>query len=128
MAWPNPFRRRDENTRTCWGYTFQLTDAHLTAKESRPLKFSYDKLGEECLNILNEIDPPAKVGVALPKDELQPSEKPRTAKSKRDLFHSLKNHASDHPKLQELWDRLNTVPDWVNWDQVRTPTTLSCSN
>jgi hypothetical protein len=128
MAWPNPFRRRDQNTRTCWGYTFQLTDAHLTAEASRPLKFSYDKLGEECLDVLNEIDPPAQPGNIHAKDEQQPSDKPRTAKPKRDLFKLLEKHAGDHPKLQELWDQLNTVPDWVDWDQVHIPHGSSCSN
>ena len=126
MAWPNPFRRRDENTRTCWGYTFQLTDAHLTAEGSRPLRFSYDQLGEECLNILNEIDPPAKSENGVLKDKSQPSGKPRTAKPKRDLYKLLEAHAGEHAKLQELWDQLNTVPDWVDWDQVRTSLAMAC--
>jgi hypothetical protein len=121
MAWPNPFRRRDENTRTCWGYTFQLTKDHLTAEASQPLKFSYDKLGEECLNILNVIDPPAKPGDLPSKRESQDSEASRRSKPKRDLYKSLEAHAGNHPRLQELWTQSNNVPEWVNWDQVRLP-------
>ncbi len=128
MAWPNPFRRRDEHTRTCWGYTFQLTEEHLTAEDSQPLKFSYDKLGEECLNVLNAIDPPAKAGIDSPKSESPDPGKPRRSKPKQDLFKLLEGHAQDHPKLQELWTQLNNVPDWVNWDQVRCYIALSCSN
>lgn len=128
MAWPNPFRRKDENTKTCWDYTFQLTEDHLTVEDSHPLKFSYDKLGEECLNILNEIDPPSKAEHVVPKTEAQISEKLRISKPKRDLFKSLETHVDEHPKLGELWVQLNTVPTWVDWDQVWKPSALSCSH
>ena len=129
MAWPNPFRRRDEKTRTCWGYTFQLTEDHLTEEASKPLKFSYDKLGEECLNVLNEIDPPpTKFDNIPPKDEPQDSETPRQLRPKRDLYRLLESHVEHHPKLQELWTQLNTVPVWVDWEQVQRPKTLFCSN
>lgn len=118
MAWPNPLRRRDENTRTCWGYTFQLTRAHLNPERSDSLKYSYDKLGEDCLIILNGVDPPTTAGTARQKAESQSSEKSNNWKPKRDLYRLLETHAEDHPKLQELWSQLNTVPRWVNWDQV----------
>lgn len=118
MAWWNPFRRRDGNTITCWGYSFQLTDDHFSKEDLKNPKFSYDKLGEECLNILDEIDLPSKPELATPKTEEQKSEKSRTLKPKRDLFKSLQTHVDDHPKLQELWSQLNTVPEWVDWDQI----------
>lgn len=124
MAWPNPFHKKDDNTRTCWGYTFQLTDGHLSPEESRPLKFSYDRLGEECLNILNEIDPAKKTNDGRAKSEAQDTNKLERGKPKRDLYKLLEKHFGDHPKLQELWDQLNTVPDWVDWDQVWQPDTL----
>jgi hypothetical protein len=122
MAWPNPFRRRDENTRTYWGYTFQLTPAHLTEEESRPLKFSYDKLGEECLNVLNEIDPAVKTETLHHEEKSLEAEKPKKARLKRDLYKSLEAHAGEHPKLKELWAQLNAIPEWVDWDQVRSLT------
>jgi hypothetical protein len=128
MAWPNPFRRRDSQTRTCWGYTFQLTEEHLTAEESGPLKFSYDKLGDECLNILNKVDPSPKIENVVLQAESQDLQKNGRSKPKRDLYQSLKSHVEDHPKLQELWTQLNTVPEWVDWDQVQRPVSLCCSN
>ncbi|RMD44593.1 hypothetical protein DV735_g496, partial [Chaetothyriales sp. CBS 134920] len=100
MALPNPFRRRDENTRTCWGYTIQLSPDHLTAEESTRLRFSHDKLADECLDVLNEISPPAA----------QPA--------KRDLYLLLEAHRDKHPKLQELWDSVTTIPPWVDWAQI----------
>jgi hypothetical protein len=128
MAWPNPFRTHDKNTRTCWGYTFQLTDDHLTEEASRPLKLSYDKLGEECLNILNEIAPSTKLENGARKSPAVDSEKPQKSKSRRDLYKLLEAHATDHPKLEELWNQLNTVPVWVDWDQVRWRSILPCLN
>lgn len=50
MSWPNPFRRNDENTRHVWGYTFQWTPRHMSPEEMHQMKFSYDVLGEECLD------------------------------------------------------------------------------
>ena len=128
MAWLNPFRRRDENTRTLWGYTFQLTEDHLSEEESRPLKYSYDKLGEECLNILNELEPPTKSENVSTKTEVQDPLKPRRTKPKRDLYNLLESHVQDHPKLQELWTQLNTIPEWVDWDQVWHLSVLCCTN
>jgi hypothetical protein len=125
MAWPNPFRRRDANTRTCWGYTFQLTPDHLTAEQSRPLKYSYDTLAEECLDVLNEIVPFRPITTnssadgsfqEVPSQEVK--EKTPAFKAKRDLYLLLRDNVEKDEKLRQLWDEVNTVPDWVDWDQV----------
>lgn len=122
MAWPNPFHRRDENTRTCWGYTFQLTPTHLTVEQSHPLKFSYDTLGEECLDVLNGLVPQQSTSDHDTSTESVPSqdvkEKTPALKAKRDLYLLLRDNADKHEKLQQLWDEVNTVPDWVDWDQI----------
>jgi hypothetical protein len=31
----------------------------------------------------------------------------------------LRDHAEDDPKLNELWTEINTVPEWVDWDQIQ---------
>ncbi|GAA84522.1 tat pathway signal sequence [Aspergillus luchuensis IFO 4308] len=31
----------------------------------------------------------------------------------------LKDHAKDDRKLSELWAQVNTVPDWVDWQQIK---------
>ena len=95
----------------------------MTPEQTYPLKHSYDVLGEECLNRLDAISPPAKPLVRT-SSELKDSEKhparpptPPTAK-KRDLYKLLRDHAHKDPKLQELWTQVNTVPIWVDWDQI----------
>nr|POE96470.1 hypothetical protein CFP56_56520 [Quercus suber] len=68
MSWPQPFRRHTENTRTCWGYTFEHTSLHLTPNDTQPLKQSYDVLGEQVLARLNKLAPPK--GKELPRRRL----------------------------------------------------------
>lgn len=109
MDIPNPFRRRDANTRRCWGYTFQWTPGHMTEEQMHPLKFSYDVLGEECLNILDEISPPVRM--ELPRSQGK-------MKVDRDLYAILRDNRSEHEKLAELWQQVNTIPDWVDWEQI----------
>lgn len=112
---------------SCWGYEFEWTDQHLTPEQSEPMKRSYDVLAEECLDRLNEISPP--VQKTLPRndgDRIALASVPGTEEEKkeplpvpkRDLYALLEeNHESD-PKLAELWRQVNTVPEWVDWEQI----------
>lgn len=129
MAWPNPFARRTENTRTCWGYTFELTNDHPTPEQCQPLKHSYDFIAEQVLDRLNEISPPVQKQLprhgsqftqAVP-SELKTDEKDTEAPKipSRDLYAILKDHAETDELLQRFWKDVNTVPDWVDWDQLK---------
>ncbi|KIW73699.1 hypothetical protein PV04_01797 [Phialophora macrospora] len=136
MAWPNPFRRRDENTRTCWGYTFQLTPEHLTPEQAHPLKYSYDVLGDECYEILDQMSkrqaseyegesPPPLTTTSEPNEKrsISGAPTPDVASSlprppKRDLYLLLRDNRHTHPKLQRLWDETTTTPAWVSWPQI----------
>ncbi|CAL3973540.1 hypothetical protein PZA11_005753 [Diplocarpon coronariae] len=117
MSWSNPFRRKDANTRHVWGYTFQWTPHHMSAQEMHPMKFSYDTLGEECLNRLDEISPP--VNSELPRNQSRfPPKATSEPVPRRDLYALLQEYASEDPKLGKLWQEVNTVPDWVDWAQI----------
>lgn len=118
MGWTNPFRQADENTRHAWGHTFQWTPEHLTPEQMHPLKFSYDTLGEACLNKLDEISPPPSGDLPRNKSRLPEKGEGENKAPKRDLYALLKEHHSEDPKLQELWDEINNVPEWVDWDQI----------
>lgn len=117
MAWPNPFRRVDENTRNVWGYTFQWTSGHSTEEEMHPLKYSYDVLGEEALNSLDRISPPTSGELPRNKSRIAASEKDAKL-PKRDLYLLLKEHHKEDAKLEQLWEEVNTIPSWVDWDQI----------
>lgn len=117
MAWPNPFRKTTANTRTCWGYTFDLGPDHLTLEQAHPLKYSYDVLAEEALDVLNDLFPLEPQPEAPNKnDEITVPE--GKVKPKRDLYLLLRDNHDKHPKLKELWNQVNDVPEWVNWDQI----------
>lgn len=96
---------RHGNSTEChyWGYSFHWTDLHRSEEELRPLVSTYDKLADECVEILNKI--PTTEG----------SDKP----FHKDFYGLLKAHKNEDPKLKELWTQVNTVPDWVDWDQIQ---------
>lgn len=102
MALKNP---RHGNSTEChyWGYSFHWTDAHRSEEELRPLIYTCDVLADDCVQLLNKI----------PTD----SESDRTYK--KDLYALLKAHADEDPRLKELWTQVNTVPDWVDWEQIQ---------
>ncbi|KAF2464955.1 uncharacterized protein BDR25DRAFT_337297 [Lindgomyces ingoldianus] len=125
MAIPNPFRRRSEHTRHCWGYEFEWTEDHLTLEQAKPLQHSYDVLGEECLDRLKAISPLDK-GV-LPRNNSQQIPQLKEADEEkneglplpqRDMYILLHDHYTEDPKLSQLWEEVNTIPPWVDWAQI----------
>ena len=131
MAWPNPFRRRNEETRYRWGYTFQLTKEHLTPEQTNPLKYSYDTLGEKALEKLDALSPSSHSFVSrkVPQgEERQDKKQPASPEdsngnktvmvAKRDLYVLLRDNVQTDPVLEELWTEAHTVPSWVDWDRV----------
>lgn len=115
MSWFRYFGWSDENTRTAWGYTFQWTSEHWSSEYMRPLKYSYDTLAEECLEKLDEISPP--FDSQLPRNQNRSTNKAASL-PKRDLYSLLQKHELEDEKLHQLWTEVNTVPEWVDWDQI----------
>jgi len=82
-----------------------------------PFKYTYDVLGEDALNALDEISPP--VNGELPRAKSRaPVKDGAEPKPKRDVYSLLRDHASEDKRLQALWDEVNAVPEWVDWDQI----------
>jgi hypothetical protein len=103
------FRSQDANTRTSYGYTFQMTPKHLTPEQLAPLKHSYDTLGEEAMNVLDRISPPEPLILHSDKNKTVPE---------RDMYSLLRDNADKDPVLTKLWDEINTIPEWVDWEQI----------
>jgi hypothetical protein len=38
---------------------------------------------------------------------------------KADLYVLLEKHHDDDLKIKEFWNEINTVPDWVDWEQIK---------
>jgi len=124
MAWIglNPFRRDTPNTHKPWGYVFEWTDDHLTKEASEPLKYSCDTLADECIEALDRISPP--IGSALPRNRervVEPDLKTDGGNHPpaRDLYLLLRDNVDKDASLKKLWDQVNTVPDWVDWEQIQ---------
>lgn len=67
------------------------------------MAFTYDGLADECVQVLNKI----------------PTDGDSDRPFKKDLYGLLRDHADEDPRLQELWTQVNTIPDWVDWDQIQ---------
>ena len=125
MAWPTLLRHRHENTRSRWGYTFQLTPEHLTPEQTYPLKYSYDTLGEEALEKLHAFSSQSTAAqdIEKPSDEQSVvSQEPKCEKTgvgvKSDLYELLRDYAQADPVLGKLWAEANTIPAWVDWESL----------
>ena len=113
----------------CWGYTFELTDQHLTPEQCEPLKQSYDFVGEQVLDRLNQISPPprkdlprnnSQFSAVLQKDgTVQGSKAEEPKHPPRDLYAILRDHAETDELLRRFWRDVTSVPSWVDWDQIQ---------
>ncbi len=73
------------------------------------------------MNRLNEISPPERKPSGENGKEKSPEQVAKAGSgkgSKRDLYVLLRDHAGEDEKLKELWEQVNDVPSWVDWDQV----------
>ncbi|CAG8110906.1 unnamed protein product [Penicillium nalgiovense] len=103
MALKSP---KSGNSTEChyWGYSFHWTDLHSSPDDLKSLIHNCDSLADECVERLNKI--PSDDGA-----DKRPF--------KKDLYGLLRDHAEEDPKLNELWTEINTVPEWVDWDQIQ---------
>ncbi|CAG8249883.1 unnamed protein product [Penicillium olsonii] len=103
MALKSP---KSGNSTEChyWNYSFRWTDLHSSADDLRPRAYTCDTLADQCVERLNQIP----LGDDVDKRPF-----------KKDLYGLLRDHFDDDPKLKELWTEINTVPDWVDWDQIQ---------
>ncbi|KAF5543994.1 cyclohexanone monooxygenase [Fusarium napiforme] len=120
---PSKATNSDDEMREAWGYRFKWTKDHQTPEQYDHLKHSCDTLGEECAVLLNEMYPPEPKSSQQDKqtsnttspDGAKPGNK---APKWRDLYELFLEHHTEHPKLQQLWEEINTTPEWVDWDQI----------
>ncbi|RAL03061.1 oxygenase MpaB family protein [Aspergillus ibericus CBS 121593] len=95
-----------------WDLKFVWTDLHQTKEQLRPKIFTYDRLADECIERLDVLSPLNTVGNAQNNDV-----GPKV--SQRDMYTLLKDRVSNDSKLRELWTQVNTVPEWVDWQQIQ---------
>ncbi|KIW08046.1 uncharacterized protein PV09_00991 [Verruconis gallopava] len=99
-----------------YGEKFVWTSEHMLRKELDPLMFTYDELAAnayECaLQLFNEEQEKLKA-----EEGGEANKKPKRP-VKPDIFQIVKDNAATQPALGKLWEHVNTVPDWVDWNQL----------
>ena len=74
--------------------------------------YTYDNLADECLELLGEAS--SLSSDRKPKEEGESESK----SSRKDSYVLLREGSESNPKLKELWSQVNSVPEWVDWDQI----------
>ncbi|KAI1210300.1 uncharacterized protein F4807DRAFT_459677 [Annulohypoxylon truncatum] len=101
--------------REFWGVKFKWTPEHLTSKDFEHLIRTYDTVATDAVERLDQISHlSSKIEVPGDRDDAPIPEK----KVRRDLYELLKQHGTTDEKLKRLWSEVNTVPDWVDWEQI----------
>jgi hypothetical protein len=85
-----------------YGHTFTWTELHKNAEELNAMVYTYDKVGTDAVDRLQVIAPPSK----------------ENHHAQRDLFKLVKENAAEGGAVGKLWAEVNTVPEWVDWDQI----------
>jgi hypothetical protein len=93
-----------------WNHRFTWTSRHKTPAQLRSLLFSYDELATQALDRLDELSPP---------DPQSSKTCPHgSGKGQRDLLALVERYAGGDELLGRLWGEMNTVPEWVDWEQI----------
>lgn len=93
-----------------WGMRFKWTSEHTTPQQLEILIHSYDIVAAEVVERLDDIVPPAHAKSPLKEDEKK--------KPYRDKYELMQEYASKDEKIEKLWTEVNTIPQWVDWDQI----------
>lgn len=88
-------------------YAFKWTDLHPTSSELEPLRQQYDELGSATVNVLHDL---------VKKSREECLDQP---KGPIDLYAVLKKHHADNEIVTEFWNEIHSVPEWVDWEQLR---------
>ncbi|KAG8528295.1 uncharacterized protein KY384_007212 [Bacidia gigantensis] len=89
---------------TKWKYTSEWMDKHPSRKELAPLRHQYDTIGAAALERLQSI---------AENEKHTNVQRPRL-----DLYALLRDNHSTDPILHAFWEKVDTVPKWVDQKQL----------
>ncbi|KAI1288287.1 hypothetical protein F5Y03DRAFT_404935 [Xylaria venustula] len=102
-----------------WGMRFKWTSKHLTPRQLEPLIRTYDKVATEAVDRLQEISTPTDPKSSSSGDNTEETiQVDKEKKPRRDLYALIQEYASKDEKIGRLWTEVNTVPEWVDWNQI----------
>ncbi|CAI6332730.1 unnamed protein product [Periconia digitata] len=94
--------------RTVGNYSFHWTKNHTPKEKTDPLRFEYDELGHAAVKKIQEIH----------QREQETRKRRGQEPAKLDMYTTLKTNQQHDETLQKLWEEVNTVPEWVDWQQL----------
>ncbi|KAI1873393.1 hypothetical protein JX265_005015 [Neoarthrinium moseri] len=106
---------REPNDMKVYGYKFRWGSLHQSPEELHPLIYTYDTVASDAVEALDELVPPAPTG---PRKDIQEAVEPQDTKRHRDLYALVQKHAKVDERVGKLWDEINAVPEWVDWEQI----------
>ena len=90
-------------------YSFQCTELHLSDERKKLMRSSYDQLGHAAMGKLREI-------ANKRMEEIGATEQ---GHCQTDFYEVLKNYHTEDKVLSRFWREINTVPEWVDWEQLK---------
>lgn len=106
---------QDPEQLNIYGHKFRWKASHTSPEELRRLIFSYDTVAAEALDALDETVPPVTV---TPQKSVEGIAEETDKKKYRDLYKLVQEHAATDERIGKLWEEVNTVPEWVDWEQI----------
>lgn len=106
---------KDPNDMTVYGYKIKWGPLHHSPEDLHRLIHTYDTVASEAVERLDELVPPAPVA---PRKNIEETVEPKDIKKHRDLYKLVQEHAKTDEKVGKLWDEINTVPEWVDWESI----------
>ncbi|KAK9798777.1 putative Tat pathway signal sequence [Seiridium cardinale] len=107
---------QDPEVLDLYGYKFRWGPLHQSPEELRHLIFTYDTSASEALEALDKLVP--LTTVSLQKNSNEENVKAKEVKQHRDLYKLVQEHAKADGKVRRLWEEVNTIPEWVDWEQI----------
>ncbi|RWA06237.1 hypothetical protein EKO27_g8866, partial [Xylaria grammica] len=105
----------------CLGVKFKWTSQHLTPQQLHPLIYSYDKAATEAVERLDDMMASQPTNSPSGDENLDEAANPSPKKKNNPQWHLyelIQEHASKDERIGKLWAEVNTVPEWVDWDQI----------
>ncbi|KAI8174199.1 hypothetical protein K4K49_002959 [Colletotrichum sp. SAR 10_70] len=86
----------------------------MSPEQLDPLKHKFDEVGSEALAALDGMFPPPP-----PRAGWYAKGKGENPQPDRDTYSLLRDNQHKDERLKSLWDEINSVPDWVDWEQIQ---------
>ncbi|KAI9159015.1 hypothetical protein HJFPF1_07020 [Paramyrothecium foliicola] len=101
-----------------YGYRFRWSSRHRSAQELEPLRHTSDIIANAAIARIDELSPAFEICFHGSKKCHQQCARGTAKRHRQDYFKLAKRYAKDGEDLSKFWDEVNTVPSWVDWDQI----------